>query len=343
MKVRIAKLEKMGMLLKEGVKLIQTDRCSCVETAAKIRMTMAEMDDSDGNMTNRFIIRSSKRCRNQSDHNSISSMGSSEDEAFAADPLASSPPRPIAVQEVAKIIKIPGRAELSVTPLADGSTVVKPVLPASKTAQEAINDTIIRCLKQEKPIPPPISVGGALNLVKIATSNPTTPISISTPPPLVLNSIRPSPLPTVITPSAAVAGAKQIVVLPAATRATTRTREPSVSSIISLDEPIKCEPEIQIVECEPPRSSAAVNGAEEMMEEGVDPTVSCVAAAQGYRDACGGELNDLEKLTNYLDLVTKSVSRDNGTAAMERQLLKSRLKIPFWKADEVCGSNLKLF
>ena len=67
---------------------------------------------------------------------------------------------------------------------------------------------------------------------------------------------------------------------------------------------------------------------------GVDPTMACTAAAHGS-SGCSGPLQELNKLSSYLDLISKSVTRDSGTAAMERAIIKSRLRIPFWKADEV--------
>lgn len=60
----------------------------------------------------------------------------------------------------------------------------------------------------------------------------------------------------------------------------------------------------------------------------------CIANADGT-SLCRGDMLNLNKLTCYLDLVTRKVVKDDGTAAMERAIIKSRLKIPFWSADEV--------
>ena len=62
--------------------------------------------------------------------------------------------------------------------------------------------------------------------------------------------------------------------------------------------------------------------------------VSCIANANGA-SICRGEMLNLNKLTCYLDLITRKVVRDDGSSAMERAIIKSRLKIPFWSADEV--------
>merc|ERR1711953_1363411 len=70
--------------------------------------------------------------------------------------------------------------------------------------------------------------------------------------------------------------------------------------------------------------------------------VSCIANANGA-SICRGEMLNLNKLTCYLDLITRKVVRDDGSSAMERAIIKSRLKIPFWSADEtalfICGSH----
>ena len=62
--------------------------------------------------------------------------------------------------------------------------------------------------------------------------------------------------------------------------------------------------------------------------------VSCIANANGA-SICRGEMLNLNKLTCYLDLITRKVVRDDGSSAMERAIIKSRLKIPFWSADDV--------
>jgi hypothetical protein len=70
------------------------------------------------------------------------------------------------------------------------------------------------------------------------------------------------------------------------------------------------------------------------LSNSVDPAESCVAAATG--GACNGRLHNLNKLTSYLNTLTGlPVSTDDGSSAMERAIIKSRMRIPFWKADEV--------
>jgi len=71
-------------------------------------------------------------------------------------------------------------------------------------------------------------------------------------------------------------------------------------------------------------------------------TPICIANSNGA-SLCRGEVLNLNKLTCYLDLITRKVVKDDGESAMERAIIKSRLKIPFWSADEtalfICGSH----
>ncbi len=101
---------------------------------------------------------------------------------------------------------------------------------------------------------------------------------------------------------------------------------------------VKCEPEIQILECDPPPSSSGndVSSHNNNGDGGVDPSVNCIAAAHNSTK-CRGELLNLDKMTSNLDLVTKEVTavQDSGEAATEKAIIKSRLRIPFWKLDEV--------
>ena len=61
-------------------------------------------------------------------------------------------------------------------------------------------------------------------------------------------------------------------------------------------------------------------------------TPVCIANANGT-SLCRGEVLNLNKLTAYLDLVTRAPVKDSADSAMERAIIKSRLKIPFWSAD----------
>jgi len=103
----------------------------------------------------------------------------------------------------------------------------------------------------------------------------------------------------------------------------------SVESVGSSDSIIKVEPQQPEVEsfCKQTADSS---------------TPICIANANGA-SLCRGEVLNLNKLTCYLDLITRKVVKDDGASAMERAIIKSRLKIPFWSADEtalfICGSH----
>ena len=61
----------------------------------------------------------------------------------------------------------------------------------------------------------------------------------------------------------------------------------------------------------------------------------CIANPDGT-SLCRGDMLNLNKLTSYLDLVTRQVVKDDGSSAMERAIIKSRMKIPYWiSSDEV--------
>ena len=83
---------------------------------------------------------------------------------------------------------------------------------------------------------------------------------------------------------------------------------------------------MDLVKMEPESSFDVTNG--------IDPTESCIASALAGQ--CSGSLVNVNKLTSYLNAISgKSVSSDDGNSAMEKVIIKSRMRIPFWKAEEV--------
>ena len=123
----------------------------------------------------------------------------------------------------------------------------------------------------------------------------------------------------------------------------------SVESVGSSDSIIKVEPQthepMEIVSskqnteifCKQSADSfvSKQNNAESFCKQTADSsTPICIANANGA-SLCRGEVLNLNKLTCYLDLITRKVVKDDGASAMERAIIKSRLKIPFWSADEV--------
>ena len=69
--------------------------------------------------------------------------------------------------------------------------------------------------------------------------------------------------------------------------------------------------------------------------EGIPLRNSACVASRDF-DGCKGDLISLSKLNSYVDLATRGAGdRDDGGSATEKAIIKSRLKIPFWVADEV--------
>ena len=67
---------------------------------------------------------------------------------------------------------------------------------------------------------------------------------------------------------------------------------------------------------------------------GIVPTEACIAS--GMEGHCAGPLLNVNKLTAFRNAITgQQVATDDGSSAMERAIIKSRIRIPFWKADEV--------
>ena len=83
---------------------------------------------------------------------------------------------------------------------------------------------------------------------------------------------------------------------------------------------------------QPPISNSQTNFVKIEQPEVDSSTQVCIANANGT-SLCRGEVHNLNKLTSYLDLITRQIVMDDGTSAMERAIIKSRLKIPFWSAD----------
>ena len=68
---------------------------------------------------------------------------------------------------------------------------------------------------------------------------------------------------------------------------------------------------------------------------------ACVASFKadggggGADKGCSGDLISLNKLNGYIDLATRAQGeREDGGSATEKSIIKSRLKMPFWVADE---------
>merc|ERR1719422_1767427 len=102
---------------------------------------------------------------------------------------------------------------------------------------------------------------------------------------------------------------------------------------------IKSEPDLSIVEMADQDRQVMVK--EEAMEL-ADPTTSCCASSS-TEGPCSQELVDVNSLTQMLDLVTMEPKLAGELTAAEKYIIKSRLRIPFWKAEEtpsfICSAH----
>ena len=199
---------------------------------------------------------------------------------------------------------------------------------------DVINETIVKTLDTP------------LNLVKtssntISSNSPKQLVLLSKPPikqqNLGINHQPATPIGQPATPIGQLASPRPI------------SMRQSVESVGSSDSIIKVEPQthepMEIVSskqnteifCKQSADSfvSKQNNAESFCKQTADSsTPICIANANGA-SLCRGEVLNLNKLTCYLDLITRKVVKDDGASAMERAIIKSRLKIPFWSADEV--------
>jgi len=120
-----------------------------------------------------------------------------------------------------------------------------------------------------------------------------------------------------------------------------------VVSKADADIVIKSEPDISIVEIdtELETTEREVKAENDEMSAEKDPTVSCAAVLSGKESAvcCSQELLDLNSLTQTLDLVNLEPKMAGELTAAEKYIIKSRLEIEFWKAEEsasfICSSH----
>ena len=116
---------------------------------------------------------------------------------------------------------------------------------------------------------------------------------------------------------------------------------PPVEMIMTKPDPemiIKSEPEVNIVEMDT-AESPAIKTEQPEQQPTPDPTISCAAVISGKEDplTCSEELVDLNSLTHTLDLVTMEQRSAGELTAAEKYIIKSRLEIAFWKAEETAS------
>jgi len=133
-------------------------------------------------------------------------------------------------------------------------------------------------------------------------------------------------------------GNKAVVVKPEVKQSADREPAEQPSRKVEPEIVIKSEPDINIVEIDTELETTVKTEAVEMEVE-KDPTVSCAAVIAGKESAlsCSRELLDLNSLTQTLDLVTMDPKSAGELTAAEKYIIKSRLEIEFWKAEETAS------
>eukprot|EP00096_Caligus_rogercresseyi_P007313 TRINITY_DN25140_c0_g1_i1.p1 TRINITY_DN25140_c0_g1~~TRINITY_DN25140_c0_g1_i1.p1 ORF type:complete len:665 (+),score=255.38 TRINITY_DN25140_c0_g1_i1:164-2158(+) len=194
------------------------------------------------------------------------------------------------------------------------SLSAQPVLINNRTSLDIINETIVKTLTNP------------------LLSAPKASISISAPSPqtIVKPIMNSSAVKPPILPSSSSTALN--VIPPQLVFVTTKSPSPSSPKSSAKEVLIKCEPDLRVVE-EVVETSNVI----------LPPTPSIVSSSpciimsteNPYKDTpCGYELHSINKLSGYLDLVSRTFSRDDGSSAAERVIVKSALGLPFWQADE---------
>uniref|UniRef100_A0A0K2UA58 BZIP domain-containing protein n=1 Tax=Lepeophtheirus salmonis TaxID=72036 RepID=A0A0K2UA58_LEPSM len=309
LKQRILRLNKICHLLKDCVNDFKEDeegeeeeaeeanpsKCSCFETVAAIKKFNRDTPDSTS-LSNEELLAKSKLDRELEDMSEF-------------------------------YLDLDGRPSSSSDdekkPKLTRSLSCQPVL--NRTSLDAINETIVKTLKtplvtlaltsaatriqNSKPLstnPPP----GLISVTSPTVQNPKPAMSVSvkSPPSVITNNLQ--------------------VIPPQLVFVTTKSPPPKTKEIL-----IKCEPDLRVVE-------EVVETTAVPPPPLLTPSNSCLVMTTSndnpYKEKpCGNELHSINKLTGYLDLTMRTFSRDDGTSAAERVIIKSALGLPFWQADEL--------
>jgi len=309
LKQRIARMETISGAIKDGIGQIQTNNCNCLQTVATVQQVNRDFKDP-ADLSNSALLKTSKSYRDQNPE--LLLPPSSSDDDFSADLSSTNSPVPpvcgtaAAHQQTSfsgflvKMNSAPMLTKIPASVSVPGTPVTPstpvPVYPRAKTALDIINDTIIKSLG----------------------SSPSTSSSYpSSPSPVPLNLVK-------ILPSQPVSQSTHLL----SRQMSHGPMGGNSQMIVVAPTPTTTMLNVDIVKKEPESTTTTFTN-------GVDPVESCVAAAAADGH-CRGPLHNLNKLTSYLNAVTGfPVSTDDGSSAMERAIIKSRLRIPFWKADEV--------
>ena len=304
LKQRIAKMETISGAIKDGINQIQTSSCNCLQTVAAVQQVNRDCKDA-ADMSNADLLKTSKSYRDQNPE--LLLPPSSSDDDFSADLSSTNspaPPPPTCGPTAHPATSFSGFL------VKMNSAPVLTKIPASMSMSVPGTPTNI----PSNPVYPRAKTALDIindTIIKSLGSSPSTSYP-SSPSPVPLNLVK-------IFPSQP---ASQMFARHASHGPMSgNSPQLIVAPTTSLN--------VDIVKREPESTTTTT-----ISSNGVDPVDSCVAAATDGR--CRGPLHNVNKLTSYLNAVTGyPVSTDDGSSAMERAIIKSRLRIPFWKADEV--------
>ena len=311
LKQRITRMENISKVMKDGINQIKANDCNCIQIVALIQKVNRDYKETV-ELTNAALLKTSKGYRDQnpelllpssSDDDLSVDVSTSTAHCLSNSPLQTStmipPNSSTPPQSFSGFFVKMNNTEPKVTKI----PVPVPTMNRQKTALDVLNDTIIKSLGSSPTPPSPIKsmippmINAPLNLVKFLAS-PSSKNEVS---PLIL--VTPNPFKS----------DKQDNLFKSAQQ----------GNLFKTD---KQEHPMDLVKKEPESSSDAING--------VDPTETCIAST--LEGQCSGPLVNVNKLTSYLNTISgRPVSADDGNSAMERAIIKSRMRIPFWKAEEV--------
>jgi len=342
LKLRIMRLENVGAALKEGVKKIQAGHnCDCDLTVNLVRQMSRDYMDKDpmnGKILPSFeLISKSKTIRDQQ-------TVQEQNIEMSSSPGLS--PTPMMIPSTHAHMASSSEDDIAASPPVENIMPPQPIMllpkpPSSrvyKTALDVINETIVKTLDSPHPESNP---SAALNLVKQQQSAQQQPKQLI----LVAPSPRPS-IESIVSSNGDHHGGSRHSHSARSSPALT-TSSSATSSLIKLE-----HPEVDSSTNNTSSSSLTTttttilhqnsSSNTNFRSSAADELPVCIANPDGA-SMCRGDMLNLNKLTCYLDLITRKVVKDDGASAMERAIIKSRMKIPFWSADEtalvICGAH----
>jgi len=359
---RVAKLHKIKNILNDACRGIGQDEtlCDCRSACSLIKAANREMPDLM-DLSNFSLLRKSRKVRDTNLEEELSA----QDQHRLTDlrPLKRGPrkqedPAAILLADTLNPSSPSGALDLS-SSSSGAMAVVKREAPGEEKKYGQPVSRLM-CPKAYVPLAPKAPSLSQLPLRKIIMEAPALPLKLPSGPLLQVApssaSISLSPFSgtntIILTPLGQPGLSSTIFSLPTSSTPCI-TATPLVQLATKTEEPvvvIKSEPDMSIVEMEEEPEQVQVK----QEEQERDPTTTCCAALvtegpcslrlpQAPSGPCSQELIDLNSLTQMLDLVTMEPKLAGELTAAEKNIIKSRLRISFWKAEEapsfICSAH----